>query len=275
MKIGALERFSAADLGALSRLPATVGWADTEADWRTILATGLAFGHRNQEGEIISSGVLFLFDEVATIGKMIVHPDCRGRGLAREVMTACLAARSPTIRHTTLIATPLGEPVYLRLGFSEIGRIHKLFAPSLPPSLQAGVTSPARLDEARVLDFEAFGADRGLLLAGRLAQSTASATLRDEHGTPTGFAMVTEAIGFSTIGPLIAPSLDGALRLVRALGTPARLRIDVPASQPAFVEALQREGFAQVDFPPEMSLGGTRAPGNRTKLFALASQAVG
>ncbi|MGW4896352.1 GNAT family N-acetyltransferase [Kitasatospora sp. NPDC004240] len=49
-------------------------------------------------------------------------PEHRSRGIARAVLEAALAARPD--RPAALVATRLGEPLYRKLGFAEVGRTH-------------------------------------------------------------------------------------------------------------------------------------------------------
>lgn len=58
-------------------------------------------------------------------------PEARGRGLGRAItLHACLVARQRGYRVATLHATPLGLPVYRRLGFEPYGQMRFYFAPA-------------------------------------------------------------------------------------------------------------------------------------------------
>jgi GNAT superfamily N-acetyltransferase len=52
------------------------------------------------------------------------HPEARGRGLAADLMTVALNdAREAGCETASLQSTPMGKPVYLRLGFRDFGPI--------------------------------------------------------------------------------------------------------------------------------------------------------
>ncbi len=67
---------------------------------------------------------LLTYEEVGECGVYLVAtlPEARGRGLATGLMShALLAARSRGCTTTSLQATARGRPVYLRMGYREIG----------------------------------------------------------------------------------------------------------------------------------------------------------
>lgn len=71
----------------------------------------------------IPAGACLTYDDGRATGVywLATLPPARGRGVARAVMEAALAAARPD-RPATLVATAAGEPLYRRLGFADQGR---------------------------------------------------------------------------------------------------------------------------------------------------------
>lgn len=262
-----LERLGDADRSALVALPRVVGWGDTEADWRTILASGVVLGHR-AGGRLVSCGARFDYGSVVSVGKMLVHPDWQGRGLGSLVLGALLDGRPDRDALPLLGATVQGERLYARRGFERVGSIIKLFGPAPPGPAEADVGT---LADAVRLDRLAFGGDRARVLGPRWRQ--ARRRVADRH--TFGLAVAQGAL--TVVGPLVAPDVDAAEALfVRlAVGAPGEIRVDIPASQPALVERVVARGFRVDREPPLMTLGGRRPPGDRARLFALMAHAFG
>src|SRR5262249_7114706 len=106
------------DLADSVELARSVGWADSEGDWRILHALGRGSGVRAPSGTLLAQCMLCEFGEVATIAKMIVRAEARGRGLASRLMRRALdEASCGGATRVALIATPLGRPVYEKLGF--------------------------------------------------------------------------------------------------------------------------------------------------------------
>jgi len=95
------------------------GWNQTPADWLRILALNPAGCFvAEQDGTAAGTACTCRFGSVAWIALLLVESSLRGRGIGRALMRHALAwleqQRVTTIR---LDATPLGEPVYRKLGF--------------------------------------------------------------------------------------------------------------------------------------------------------------
>ena len=92
--------------------------------------TGLSYGNRG-------TGVLFDVAQfptasgVAGIWNVGTRPDVRGRGIGRETTLAALRdARAAGHRLSVLGSSPMGLPVYTRIGFVEVCRIRHFGPPA-------------------------------------------------------------------------------------------------------------------------------------------------
>ena len=107
-----LTLFTSSDIQGLIELSASVGWDYDAYEIETIMAAGRIVGHKNMEGKIVSCAAIIPYDtNVASIGMVIVHEQCRGFGLGRIVTQACIDSVSAETA-IMLVATKEGEPLY-------------------------------------------------------------------------------------------------------------------------------------------------------------------
>ena len=104
------------DAERFSELSSMVGWNQTlndcnfliESDWCKMICV-------EENGEVIATAGAPVYDDVAFINMVIVHPDYRKRGIA----TAMIRHLLDTLKVKTfrLHATPAGSFVYSKIGF--------------------------------------------------------------------------------------------------------------------------------------------------------------
>src|SRR4051812_35347541 len=108
------------DLPAAVRLTRDAGWNQDKEDWQRFLTLGAdACFVAERDGEVLGTTVTCMFGSVAWIAMVIVASKHRGNGiggaLTRHAVEFLDAAGALTIR---LDATPLGQPIYEKLGFT-------------------------------------------------------------------------------------------------------------------------------------------------------------
>jgi GNAT superfamily N-acetyltransferase len=108
-----------ADLSLGMRLTAQAGWNQTEADWRRFLRLG---GDgcfvAEWDGAAVGTTVCFVFGPVAWVAMVLVDEAVRGRGVGTALMRHALAILDGCgVKSVRLDATPLGRPLYEKLGF--------------------------------------------------------------------------------------------------------------------------------------------------------------
>jgi GNAT superfamily N-acetyltransferase len=102
------------------RLSAQNGWNQLEADWRRQLdlEPGGCFV-AEADGVVVGTACACVFETVAWVSLVLVDQAWRGRGIGTRLMERVLdyldSRGIPSVR---LDATPLGQPIYEKLGFT-------------------------------------------------------------------------------------------------------------------------------------------------------------
>jgi GNAT superfamily N-acetyltransferase len=268
------------DLAGAHALSRQAQWPHRLEDWDFMLRVGLGIV-AERDGAIVGTTLAWAYGEdAATLGMVIVSPECRGVGLGRKLMNAMLERLDG--RTVLLNATEDGLALYKSLGFKTVGGVHQHqgAAFSVPiVSLRRGerVRPMGAGDEAAVveLDRKATGLQRGALFAELL--KTAQGVVLDRAGEAVGFALFRRfGLGYA-IGPAIAPDAQGAKSLVSHwLGSNAGMftRLDIPyeSGLSAWLESL---GVPDVGRVTTMARGPAPAREGSAAVFAIASQALG
>lgn len=269
-----IDLLSAKDVPDDVALSRSVGWPDTEADWRVLHAGAHVLGIRSERG-LVAHGALGDYGVAATLAKMVVAPDQQRRGLGAQLLDALLARADQRGVSVGLVATELGRPLYSSRGFREAGQI-AIFTGTVAAGTELGSAGVASLDAATAIELDRrfTGCDRSRMLAARLRESRAGFRL---SGSAAGFGMLTEQEPFSVVGPIVAESEPQARALARALFASARgpFRIDVPLEQATFRAWLAEIGLREQAVRSEMARGAERMPWQCSERYALATQAWG
>ena len=277
-----LRPMTTSDLPFAHALSAHLRWPHRPADWAQ------AFAHAEGivvecDGDIVATAQRWRWGaRHATIGLVIVAPSCQGRRIGHRLMSALLDGLD---EQTVLLhATPEGRGLYERLGFVRTGELrqHQGIAQSAPlVALQPGWRlRPAGVHEAaalQALDAAARGMPRDALIADLLSTADACVVL-DHDNEPRGFAMLRRFGRGHSIGPVVAPDVDGAKALIAHLasvnaGHFTRIDIDFDSG---LAECLESIGLLRVDAPTTMVRGVPLVtPAGGPSLFAVVTQAVG
>jgi hypothetical protein len=223
-----------ADLPLGMRLKAQAGWNQTEADWRRYLrlAPDGCFV-AELDGTAVGTTATFVFGRVAWVAMVLVDEAVRGR----------------------VDATPLGRPIYAKLGFVADYTLARYAGVPGPSRCTTGVESlrPATLAEVECLDEPVTRAARSRLLRRLFEEYPDTFRVVRRGDTVIGFLASRPGTSATQIGPCVAAD-EGAGRSLLADAVwryqGQRLFIDVPLpNEPArrAVEALgltvQRELF--------------------------------
>jgi hypothetical protein len=148
-----------------------------------------------------------------------------------------------------LDATPKGEPVYSRLGFTgaaALARLETTVSSATAPSGPRPITE-ADLPALLARDRAVFGADRGRVLRRALAGAPEYAWCLGEGGDRApAYCLGRRGASAAQVGPVVASSKEAALDLVAAAvarHTGPRLFLDAPARGEWRSALEQRLGF--------------------------------
>ncbi|KIL74498.1 GNAT family N-acetyltransferase [Bacillus badius] len=272
------------DIPGLIALSKSVGWDYHTEELKTILSSGVVMGHKNEKGEVVSSAAIIPYDTAsASLGMVIVNDQYRGQGLGKKAVQSCIDQVSADTA-IMLIATPEGQPLYEKLGFKEVGHVHKMigrysrcFNPSFRDSYQLDSLTGNEIDRIAAIDQSAFGEARKRFLVNRIEQSHEAAVLKDSAGQIVGYGLSVLGPVYLTLGPIVAPDDRSALDLVDQLARSHKgeLRMDIPADNQTFIELLKGAGFEEVSKPPVMILHANSLPERNGHLYGIAAQIFG
>jgi GNAT superfamily N-acetyltransferase len=270
----AIVQLGPADAPAGLALSTEAHWNQNEPDWRFFLTQGTVFGVRDESGNLVGTAALLPYTSGnAWISMVLVTASWRRRGLATQLVDACLEAAARQHLTTWLDATPEGAAVYGPLGFAPTLQLRRLrlehSAPSTAGTLEP--TSASDLDEFIARDTGAMGFDRRTLLA-ELGERPSSKLW--SHGDAA--ALVRDGRKARHIGPLFAGGPDQALALVGeiARSEAGPLLIDVVHTQTEFLDGLTGSGWT-IERPFQRMRFG-RAPAEFKSLpFAVAGPEYG
>jgi GNAT superfamily N-acetyltransferase len=229
---------TAADVPLGLRLCRAAGWNQVEADWRRFLALqpdGCFVAEL--DGDAVGTATACVLGGVGWIAMMLVAESARRRGVGTALMNAALAFlddRVPTVR---LDATPLGRPLYERLGFVEQFELARYEGAPQPISeiVEVVKAPPDQWEALAALDETATQADRRRLLFRLFAEQPDAVRMVRRGDRIVGFASVRLGERAIQLGPCIADAEAGPLLLADALRRCAgrRVYLDVPVGHAA------------------------------------------
>ena len=227
------------------------GWNQTEADWRRFLdlqPDGCFVAEL--DGRPVATATTCVLDSVGWIGMVLVEQQARGQGIGTRLMEHCLGYLDgrgvPTAR---LDATPLGLPIYEKLGFVveyELVRMEGM-ASAGGAHAAVGPVAPDELDAVFELDLQVHRSNRSRLL-GRLHRERPEAMhVFRTAGKITGYATFRGGANATQIGPAVAPDPEVGRALgnaVLACCTGRPIFVDVPTDNEPAIRWAESSGLA-------------------------------
>jgi GNAT superfamily N-acetyltransferase len=267
------RELTVADVSAGHTLSRASGWNQRAADWTLLLSRnpGRFVAAVEPDGRVVgTAGAACYGGELAWICMVLVDAAARGQGIGTRLMAAVLD-RVQDMAVVGLDATPLGRPVYAKMGFVEARTFLRMGAPVESPAAPddaASATAAADMDEILALDREAFGADRGHVL--RWAREQAPAWCVREAGRVAGYCFGRTGEHSRHVGPIVARTAAVAARLLatarRSMAGP--VIVDVSAEDPGWLAAVRALGFTE-QRPLVRMYRGDAHPGSPDLQFAI------
>jgi len=272
------------DLAAADQLRAELGWNQTIQDWQRLLELspeGCFVAERM--GKIVGTSTTVSYGTaLAWIGMMMVHPASRGQGIGEALLRRCVEhLRQRGVACIKLDATPMGQPLYARIGFVPEWTLTRwehhgspLAVEPVPDCIQP--PTEKHWQAILALDTQLCGAPRGPLLRS-MAASSRRAMVYHSGGSVLGFGMLRNGARAGYLGPIAAQPGMGEL-LVRCLLSghgDQPIFWDVPdPNQPASRLARQL-GFTSLRPLTRMYLESNLAPTDPFNQWAIADPATG
>lgn len=214
----------AVDVRRADELRALAGWNQTTREWelrRRLSPDGCFLAE--WDGALVGTATTTCYDQqLAWIGMMLVHPGYRRLGIGAALFRQCLE-HLQKVRRVVCIkldATPLGQPLYARFGFSpELDLTRWQRAGAAPAAGHRAGSTPIPepiLQEIVKMDAAAFGCSRSELLKASLADLFAVVHRTDEGGV-TGYGALRAGSRAYYLGPIVSPDRGTAEAIVREL----------------------------------------------------------
>ena len=263
------------DLASGMRLKELAGWNQTEADWKRFLrASKEGCFVAEVDGVVCGSAATIIYGgRFAWIGMVLVDPEYRGRGIGTKLLERCVAhLDSVGVPCIKLDATPLGKPLYEKLGFVTEYELERWILKR--PARDDRELGPLERMPAPLLDFvlkadgEAFGADRSVILRSINDDEPRFTDGLWNAGGMEGYAFGRHGSFADHLGPWIAKDAAAAERLLDRFlqqGIRESVVVDCAAANPFAKNLLQARGFEYVRPLTRMFRGKNAFPG-RTEL---------
>jgi GNAT superfamily N-acetyltransferase len=238
-----IRQMIAADLGLGMRLKVQAGWNQTETDWRRFLAIepdGCFVAEVDSAS--VGTAVGCVFGSVAWIAMVLVDAQLRGRGIGTALMKHVLAfvdqAGATSVR---LDATPLGRPMYEKLGFATQYELTRyagalLETPDLQSAANFRLAQQSDYESILSLDRDVTRTDRRKLLLRLFEEQPDDVRVFDRGGEFEGYTAQRAGSDATQIGPCIAATEVGQPLLAEACRrlVGRRVYLDIPtANEPA------------------------------------------
>lgn len=246
-----------ADLGmALKR---QAGWNQTPQDWQRFIAlapNGCFVA--NEDGRDIATVTTTTFGTIAWIAMVLVDESMRGRGVGKAVLNHAIAhLESQSVQSIRLDATPMGRPLYEKLGFVAQFDLARYAG---KPSLDAPTTTVEQTDDRDAilaLDRTATATPREALIASLIHEHPDQLRIAKRNGALRGYITARPGENATQIGPCIADALTGESLLTDALHRHCDkpVYIDVPVDHASAVRIVEAADLTQQRILTRMTRG--------------------
>jgi ribosomal protein S18 acetylase RimI-like enzyme len=277
-----LRTMTLGDVAAGLRLCRAARWNQTERDWRHFLTEAPAGALvAEASGSVIGTVATLPYGPFAWISMVLVDPAARGKGVGTTLLESGLAL-VPDDVVARLDATPLGEPIYRKLGFVAEYGLQRWFLDGghNPGELSSGVRRLVASDWPAILDIDrrAFGAPRARLFERLASDAPEYAWIADGYRGPRGYLFGRHGHVREHLGPLVASDEEAARVLLEAglaaVGSRSVI-IDIADRQETLRDHVAALGFA-VERPfQRMYRGHLATPGDPSLVFAIAGPEFG
>jgi GNAT superfamily N-acetyltransferase len=275
------------DVQAGLRLNTLAGWNQTSADWQLFLKQSPdGCFVAEVDGKVIGTAATIPYENrFAWIGMVLVDPEFRKAGIGTQLLHKTIEHLDQAgISSMKLDATPLGKPLYEKLGFVmeyEIERWILKRSPgetSPPNSPETQCIKQEQLSSILVLDRELFGADRGFLLRSLSEHAPEFALTVASNSQPQAYAFGRHGLFADHLGPWMANSRASAEAILQSFLADSKretLIVDCMKSNTSATELFSAFGFTISRPLTRMVRGPNAYPGRPSQLCAILGPEFG
>jgi GNAT superfamily N-acetyltransferase len=205
-----------ADLPAAMRLKSQAGWNQVEADWRRFLEMqpdGCFVAELDgAAGGPVGTTVTCIFADVAWIAMVLVDADLRRQGIGTALLHHALEfVDRRGVASVRLDATPLGKPLYEKLGFATEYTLSRYAGDSAALASRTGCeqdcvkrpTQPGELERLIALDRGVTGTHRRKYLERLFVDNAEGIRIFEGAAGIEGYLMVRPGSDALQVGPCV------------------------------------------------------------------------
>ncbi len=207
------------DVPFAMELKALNNWNQLAADWERFLEwepEGCFIAE--WDGRPIGTATTIRYeDKFGWVGMVTVHPDMRRKGIGRALTKACIGyLEDRGVAAVRLDATPMGKPLYDRLGFVEESQLERWQGVGEDYG-DAGVQAMTEESLEAVCQFDRplFGADRSRVLSSLFWEEEVGKWVALEEGEVKGYVIIRPGTTAWYLGPLVCTDPEWAERLLQ------------------------------------------------------------
>jgi GNAT superfamily N-acetyltransferase len=269
------------------RLNTLSGWNQTAVDWHRFLehSPDGCFVMEHDKKVVGTATTISYENRFAWVGMVLVDPEYRKQGIGTQLLKKTVEyldqRHVPTIK---LDATPLGKPLYQKLGFVPEFEIERLVlkrpSEAASTALRSKRTHVGKVEMEQVvrMDREVFGANRGFLLSSLFREASELALTVREDEAPQGYAFGRRGAFADHLGPWTAANRGSAEVLLQgflARSSRETVIVDCVKSNVVACELLGACGFAPSRPLTRMARGPNTFPGKPDLMCAILGPEFG
>lgn len=234
------------------RLKEESGWNQLDADWIRFLEMG-ADGCfvAELDGRAVGTTTTMRFGPIAWIAMVLVDSSVRQRGVGTALMEHALAFLDQRqVRSVRLDATPLGQPIYERLGFQSQYTLARYGGTPEPAALTSEVRPyrPEDLPQLVELDEAVTATDRRQLLTRLGTEYPETVRVIERARRIEGYVMARPGARAWQVGPCIARRDAGVFLIRDACHRLAAqpVFLDIPLEHPGAISLAESLGLVEL-----------------------------
>jgi len=278
-----IRRMFRTDIPSMMELIREQGWNQLESDWRRFIRlepTGCFVATLG--AKIIATATTERFDAVGWIGMLLVGPEWRGCGLGRAMMRRCIRyLRDQGVHSIKLDATPVGKPLYEKLGFEEEYALQRVIGDARPAAyadVEPYDGRPEVLDAIIALDTSTYHVNRADMIRALTNGWPEMAAVHIGTEGIDGYVLGRHGQNYEQVAPLIALNVRAAEALLCwAMNVAAgkKLAFDRPDSNAVACALARKLGFEPVRSFTRMHLGREPFLDNMRQIYATSGAEKG